>query len=159
VYESPASLAGRERWLTSTEDVDRVEALLGMDRGTIGAPLRFSGDERACPGCAREINWLDIVSSALRRVHDARMIARVFLGEQKYVNIEAPDAIRGVQCADCGAAIETLRRFTCHNSASAVEDMANVLRHPALVEVAEIDNTGEAGAWARSPHALSWSTR
>jgi hypothetical protein len=67
VYDSPASLPGRERWLTSTEDVHRVEALLGMDRGT-------------------------------------------------------------VQCADCGAAIETLRSFKCHNWAHAVEDMADVLR-------------------------------
>ena len=39
VYDSPVSLPGRDRWLTSDEDVRKVEEILGMPQRTIGAPL------------------------------------------------------------------------------------------------------------------------
>jgi hypothetical protein len=90
VYDSPASLPGRYRWLTREGDVRELEALLGMPPGTIGAPLWVSGDRKRCLKCSREVNWLDIVSSALEQVHDREMVARVILGEQKFVNTEAP---------------------------------------------------------------------
>lgn len=38
VYDSPASLPGCYRWVTPEEDVRKVEELLGMEAGTIGAP-------------------------------------------------------------------------------------------------------------------------
>jgi hypothetical protein len=99
VYDSPASLPGRHQWVTNDEDVRQIEALLGMPPKTFGAPLRVSGDHQHCPNCKRQTNWLDIVSSALDQVHSREMIARVILGEQKFVNTEAPKAIADLKCA------------------------------------------------------------
>ncbi|MBA3779980.1 MAG: hypothetical protein H0X16_11920 [Chloroflexi bacterium] len=127
VYDSPASLPGEERWVTSQQDVEAVEKLLGMARGTIGAPLWVSGDFRTCPSCQRELSWLDIVSSALERIHEPAMIARVILGEQKFVNSEVPRQIEGVRCHGCGAAVEGLRSFKCHNWAYAHGALLRVL--------------------------------
>ena len=127
VYDSPASLPGKHRWVTSDEDVRRLEELLGMPDQTIGAPLWVSGDGPDCPECQRKINWLDIVSSALEGVHERAMIARVILGEQKYVNTEVPNAIEGVRCSNCGASIENIRSFKCHNWAYAREAMEEVI--------------------------------
>ena len=94
VYDSPASLPGRHKWLTSDGDVRKIEKLLGMPPNTIGAPLWVSGDRKTCPQCDRETNWMDIVASGLEQVHSREMIARVILGEQKFVNVEAPRARR-----------------------------------------------------------------
>src|SRR5260370_34626786 len=69
VYDSPHSLPGKEKWITSDQDVRTIERLLGMSPKTIGAPLLLSGDTRHCHKCARETNWLDIVSSALAQLH------------------------------------------------------------------------------------------
>jgi hypothetical protein len=120
VYESPRSLPGKEQWVTVDEDVRTVEELLGLPAKTIGAPLWVSGDTRQCRKCGRETNWLDIVSSALREHHRAPMIAKVILGEQKYVNVEAPRAIADLYCHNCGTAITDLRSFKCHNWAYAI---------------------------------------
>jgi len=128
VYDSPASLPGRHRWLTSDADVREIERILGMPQRTIGAPLWVSGERKTCPKCKREINWLDIVSSALKKVHGREMIARVILGEQKYVNTEAPRAIADLQCAACGSAIKDLRSFKCHNWAYAKPELLEVLQ-------------------------------
>jgi hypothetical protein len=127
VYDSPASLPGRHRWVTPEHDVRQLEELLGMPSETVGAPLWVSGDRKDCPKCGREVNWLDIVSSALNRVHDAEMIARVILGEEKFINTEAPRAIAGVECFQCKTPIEELRSFKCHNWAYAKEAMLRVL--------------------------------
>jgi len=128
VYDSPAALPGRYRWVTPDEDVRRLEDLLGMSPGTIGAPLWVSADEEACTECGRRPTWLDIVDSSLQGVHPPEMVARVILGEQKYVNIEAPRAIEGVRCIDCEAPFTSMRSFKCHNWAYA---------KPALLEVIE----------------------
>lgn len=128
VYDSPASLPGEHRWVTPDADVRRIEEILRMEPGTIGAPLWVSGDQRACEKCAREVNWLDIVSSALEGVHPPEMLAQVILGDQKYVNVEAPRAIAGLRCVDCGTAFESLRSFKCHNWAYAVEALLDVLQ-------------------------------
>jgi hypothetical protein len=127
VYDSPAALSGRHRWVTKEDDVREVEELLGMEAGTIGAPLWVSGDSRTCGSCGREPSWLDIVSSALARTHDSAMIAEVILGAHKYVNTEAPEAIAGLVCHGCGNAITDLRSFKCHNWAYAFEDLRAVL--------------------------------
>ena len=127
VYNSPASLPGRHKWLTPTEDVRKIEDLLGMPPKTIGAPLWVSGDVKQCPKCGRETNWLDIVSSALSEVHKAQMIAEVILGEQKYVNTEAPRSIAGVKCFGCNAPIDNIRSFKCHNWAYAIGDLRTVI--------------------------------
>lgn len=137
VYDSPASLPGKQRWVTIDEDVRRIEELLGMPDRTIRAPLWVSGDVRNCQKCDREVNWLDIVTSALERVHDGKMIASVILGNQKYVNVEAPDAIQGLRCFDCKTPFERLRSFKCHNWAYA---------RPALVEVLERMESRGTGA-------------
>jgi len=97
VYDLPASLPGKEKWVTVQEDVRQIERLLGMPQKTIGAPLWVSGDHKNCPQCRREINWLDIVGSALEKVHGKEMLARVILGEQKFVNVEVPRAIKDLQ--------------------------------------------------------------
>lgn len=127
VYDSPRSLPGKDRWLTSAEDVADIEKLLGMPAGTIGAPLWVSGDTRNCAKCDREINWLDIVASGVARAHPSAMIAAVILGKQKYVNTEAPRAIAGVRCVRCDTPFEGLRSFKCHNWAYAREAMVRVL--------------------------------
>lgn len=127
VYDSPASLPGQHCWVTQGEDVRAIEELLGIPEGTIGAPLWVSGDTRHCHSCGRETNWLDIVSSALERAHERAMIARVILGEQKYVNTEAPRAIAGLKCHRCGTPITDLRSFKCHNWAYAVGDLQRVV--------------------------------
>lgn len=132
VYDSPASLPGRDRWVTSHEDVRRVEELLGIPTMAIGAPLWVSGDERVCP-CGRETNWLDIVASALGRVHDRALVTRVILGEQRYVNTEVPDFIHGLLCFECGQPIDGIRSFKCHNWAYA---------HGRLEEVVKAAKTG-----------------
>jgi hypothetical protein len=128
VYESPSSLPGRHRWLTPTDEVRQIENLLGMRPNTIGAPLWVSGDEKRCPHCHRQTTWLDIVASALGEVHKAEMIARVILGEQKFVNTEAPRAIAGLKCYQCRSPIENLRSFKCHNWAYAAPALLKVLQ-------------------------------
>ncbi len=127
VYDSPASLPGRHTWVTPDTDVREIEKLLHMSAGTIGAPLWASGDRKTCTGCRRQVNWLDIVASALERVHGADMIARVILGELKFVNTEAPKAIADVRCVNCKTPVESLRSFKCHNWAYAKEAMLKVL--------------------------------
>ncbi len=127
VYDLPASLPGRHKWVTPTEDVRKIEDLLGMPPKTIGAPLWISGDVKQCPKCGRETNWLDIVSSALGEVHKAQMIAEVILGDQKYVNTEAPRAIAGVKCFGCKTSIDNIRSFKCHNWAYAIGDLRAVI--------------------------------
>lgn len=129
VYDSPASLPGKERWTTRDDDVRKIEELLGMEQNTIGARLWVSGDTRRCPQCNRETNWLDIVSSALGEVHDRKMLAKVILGDRKFVNIEAPRAIADLACHDCGAKLTGLRSFKCHNWAYAVGALRDVLWH------------------------------
>jgi hypothetical protein len=47
------------------------------------------------------------------------MIARVILGEQKFVNTEAPRAIAGLQRFNCKTPFENLRSFKCHHWAYA----------------------------------------
>jgi hypothetical protein len=128
VYDSPASLPGKYRWTTQEEDVRRVENLLGIAPRTIGAPLWVSGDSKHCPRCGREINWLDIVSSALASTHKREMIAQVILGTQKYVNTEAPRAIAGLRCVSCKTEIDNIRSFKCHNWAYADEVLGEILR-------------------------------
>jgi len=128
VYDSPSSLPGRHKWTTRDEDVRRIEELLGMRAETIGAPLWISGDRKRCPKCRRETNWLDIVSSALGHVHSREMIAQVILGDQKYVNTEAPRAIAGLRCFQCDNPIDNLRSFKCHNWAYAKEAMLKVVQ-------------------------------
>lgn len=54
VYDSPASLPGRHKWLTPIDEVRKIEELLGMPTKTIGAPLWVSGDRKRCPKCRRE---------------------------------------------------------------------------------------------------------
>ena len=127
VYDSPASLPGKQRWLTGDADVRQIEKLLGMPARTIGAPLWVSGDRKTCPKCRREINWLDIVSSALSKVNAPDMIAQVSLGEQKFVNTEAPRAIAGLSCFRCQTEIDFLRSFKCHNWAYAKPALLKVL--------------------------------
>jgi hypothetical protein len=120
VYDAPSSLPGTHKWVTTDKDVRQIEQFLGMPEKTIGAPLWVSGDQKTCPNCDREINWLDIVTSATKEVHRGAMIAKVILGEQKYVNTEAPRAIADLNCYGCGSKIEGLRSFKCHNWAYAV---------------------------------------
>lgn len=127
VYESPRSLPGKHRWVTSDEDVREIERLLGMEPHTIGAPLWVSGDTQRCPGCGRETNWLDIITSALSKTHRKEMIANVILGDKKFVNVEAPRAIADLRCHSCGAAIRDLRSFKCHNWAYAIGDLRKVV--------------------------------
>jgi hypothetical protein len=127
VYDSPRSLPGEHVWLTRDEDVREIERMLGLEQDAIGAPLWLSGDDRQCPNCGRETSWLDIVSSALTEVHRKALIVRVVLGEQKFVNVEAPRAIRGLRCSQCDRTIETLRSFKCHNWAYAIGDLARIV--------------------------------
>lgn len=128
IYDSPGSLPGKYKWLTKDEDVRTIEKLLGMPMKTIGAPLWVSGDRKTCVKCKREINWLDIVSSSVGFIHSVKMIAEVILGEQKFVNTEAPHAIEGLKCYKCGTAFPNLRSFKCHNWAYAKGDLAKVIR-------------------------------
>jgi hypothetical protein len=128
VYDSPAALPGRYKWLTRESDVREIEKLLGMPPETIGAPLWVSGDRKRCTKCRREVNWLDIVASALDQVHGREMIARVILGEQKFVNTEAPRAIADLHWFKCKTLFENLRSFKCHNWAYAMPALVNVLR-------------------------------
>lgn len=134
VYDSPASLPGRHKWLTREEDVRQIEKLLGMPAETIGAPLWVSGDRKRCSKCGREINWLDIVASALNQVHSREMIARVILGDQKYVNTEVPRAITDLYCFNCKTRLENLRSFKCHNWAYAKPALIRVLEHMKVAE-------------------------
>ncbi len=127
VYDSPHSLPGREKWVTTDADVRVIERLLGMEAKTIGAPLWVSGDTRHCQRCGRETNWLDIVASALAQVHSKELIARVILGDKKYVNTEAPRAIADLYCYKCKAPIRDLRSFKCHNWAYAKPALLKVL--------------------------------
>jgi len=127
VYDSPHSLPGKEKWITSDQDVRTIERLLGMSPKTIGAPLWVSGDTRHCPKCSRETNWLDIVASGLARVHRKGMLAQVILGSRKFVNTEAPRAIKDLVCFKCKAPIRDLRSFKCHNWAYAEPALLKVL--------------------------------
>jgi|tagenome__1003787_1003787.scaffolds.fasta_scaffold20708174_2 hypothetical protein len=131
VYDSPNSLPGKDQWVTPDEDVRRLEQLLGMNVGTIGAPLWVSADNRNCESCERTVSWLDIVASALADVHSAAKIAEVILGDRKWVNVEAPEAIAGVRCFECGTPKTDVRSFKCHNWAYAIGDLEAVVREVA----------------------------
>lgn len=141
VYDSPASLPGRHKWVTPEADVRAIEELLGMPDATIGAPLWVSGDRSDCPTCGRTITWLDIVASALDRVHGRQVVARVILGKERFVNAEVPRMIAGIRCSNCQTEIRGIRSFKCHNWAYA---------KPALLEVLEQIQTAEAFA-GRAP--------
>ena len=127
VYDAPSSLPGKHKWVTTDDDVRQIERFLGMPEKTIGAPLWVSGDQTSCPTCDREINWLDIVTSATKQVHRGAMLAKVILGEQKYINTEAPRAIADLHCFGCGSKIEGLRSFKCHNWAYAIGKIRRVI--------------------------------
>lgn len=128
VFKQVYDLPGKHKWLTKDEDVRAIEKLLGMPAKTIGAPLWVSGDTKACSKCSREINWLDIVSSAAGSIHSSKMIAEIMLGEQKFVNTEVPHAIEGLKCHNCGTPFPDLRSFKCHNWAYAKEAMVKVIK-------------------------------
>jgi len=123
VYDSPHSLPGKFRWVTADADVRIIEKLLGMDAKTIGVPLWVSGDTQKCRKCGRQTNWLDIVSSALAKTHQRELLVRVILGDKKYVNTEAPNAIADLHCYQCKTPIPDLRSFKCHNWAYARTDL------------------------------------
>jgi hypothetical protein len=127
VYDSPFSLPGAHRWVTTDEDVRTIEKLLGIPEKSIGAPLWVSGDTRHCPHCGRETNWLDIVSSALAKTHQRSLLVQVILGDRKYVNVEAPRAIADLTCYNCQTAILDLRSFKCHNWAYAFPAILQIL--------------------------------
>jgi hypothetical protein len=127
VYDSPLSLPGKQRWVTIDADVRTIEKLLGIPEKSIGAPLWVSGDTRNCPQCRRETNWLDIVSSALAKVHQKALLVEVILGERKYVNVEVPRAIADLSCFQCKAPIVDLRSFKCHNWAYARQDILRLV--------------------------------
>jgi hypothetical protein len=127
VYDSPASLPGKHRWITTDADVRSIEKLLGLPAQSIGAPLWVSGDTRNCRKCGRETNWLDIVSSGLAKAHGKELLVRVILGERKYVNTEVPDAIADLACAKCRSPISDLRSFKCHNWAYARGALAEMV--------------------------------
>ncbi len=120
VYDSPQSLPGKERWVTNDKDVRTIEKRLGLEPGAIGAPLWVSGDSRNCAKCGRETSWLDIVDSALAKVHDPSLLIKVILGDKKFVNTEAPRAIADLACTKCRSPITDLRSFKCHNWAYAI---------------------------------------
>ena len=80
VYDAPSSLPGKHKWVTVEEDVRKIEGLLKMPAKTIGAPLWVSGDQKNCPKCKTETNWLDIISSATKQAHSGAMIAKVVPG-------------------------------------------------------------------------------
>jgi len=71
---------------------------------------------------------LDIVSSALTKVHGKELLVKVILGERKYVNVENPKAIADLVCHGCKTSIRDLRSFKSHNWAYA---------NPALLKVLE----------------------
>ena len=87
--------------------------MLGIPERTIGAPLWVSGDEQYCPKCKREINWLDIISSAVQGIHEKELITRVILGDKKFINTENPRALENIQCFNCKTKIEKIRSFKC----------------------------------------------
>ncbi len=124
---SPASLPGKFRWVTSDIDVRTLEAELGIDKGTIGAPLWVSGNERNCQHCGREVNWLDIIKSAAGGVHARILLVKVILGDKKFVNTEVPESIQGVRCFQCDKPFTGLTSFKCHNWAYAFGDLAKVV--------------------------------
>ena len=127
VYDFPQSLPGKHRWMTTEADVRAIEKLLGMDPKTIGAPLWVSGDTRNCSKCGRETNWLDIIGSALVKVHDKALLVKIILGDKKFVNMEVPRAIADLQCFKCKTPILDLRSFKCHNWAYARGDILRVI--------------------------------
>ena len=98
-----------------------------MKPNTIVAPLWVSGDSKNCSMRGREINWLDIVSSGLSKTHNKEMVAKVILGDRKFVNTEAPKAIADLYCYQCHEPITDLRSSKCHNWACASEQMLEVL--------------------------------
>ncbi len=67
------------------------------------------------------------MASALAQVHSKDLIARVILGDKKFVNTEAPRAIADLYCYKCQAPIRDLRSFKCHNWAYAKPALLKVL--------------------------------
>ena len=127
VYDSPRSLPGEYKWVTPDSDVRKVEEILRIPTNSIGAPLWVSGDTKNCPHCGRLTTWLDIVSSAINEVHRRALLVSVVLGEQKFVNVESPEAIAGLLCYQCNHPIIDLRSFKCHNWAYAREAIGEII--------------------------------
>ena len=129
VYDSPSSLPGKHRWVTKD---DPIEELLDIPNKRVGAPLWVSCDMRRCPKCERETNWLDIVSSALTKTHQKKLLVEVILGERKYVNVEVPNAIADLSCYNCKNPIIDLRSFKCHNWAYAREALLDLIKEVSI---------------------------
>jgi hypothetical protein len=66
IYDSPASVPGRHKWLTRDQDVRQIEKLLGMPQNTIGAPLWASGVSSSRWRNANNQSWQIRISSNVR---------------------------------------------------------------------------------------------
>lgn len=122
VYESPASLPGRHRWTTPEADVRRIDPVPQHRRAAVAQRRHPRLPElRPADQLARHRDVRP------RRIQGPKRIAEVILGDRKFVNTEAPHAIEGLRCSNCGTAIADLRSFKCHNWAYAIGDLQAVV--------------------------------
>lgn len=94
---------------------------------SIGAPLWLSGEHPRLPELRPADQLARHRDVRPRRIQGPKRIAEVILGDRKFVNTEAPHAIEGLRCSNCGTAIADLRSFKCHNWAYAIGDLQAVV--------------------------------
>ena len=65
---------------TNSDDMTKIEALLGVLPGFFGGPIVIKTSERYCGSCGRENNFLDVIATGLR-VHSPQFLVDVFTGK------------------------------------------------------------------------------
>ncbi len=84
---------------TTREDMVKIEELLNVKPGFFGTSVMVKTKERCCPNCARENNFLDVISTGLR-VHQPDFLTDVLSG--KHGPILNTHQTQPCFCFDCG---------------------------------------------------------
>lgn len=79
--------------------------------------FKVKSDAYGCTGCARGLDWLDVIHTAIVRGHPPSMLAATFRGE--YGNIVSPP-LQSIVCSACQQVREKTATkygcggYTCH---------------------------------------------
>jgi len=85
--------------VTNDEDMNKIEELLGVEKGFFSTPYVVKTKQEFCPNCNRRNNFLDVVSTGLG-VHSKEFLLNVFTG--KFGKIINNTANQRCLCYKCG---------------------------------------------------------
>lgn len=85
--------------VTSDNDMEKIEELLGVEKGHFSTPYAIKTKVEFCPNCNRQNNFLDVVTTGLR-VHSSKFLLDVFTGKHGYIINNTPH--QRCMCYGCG---------------------------------------------------------